>query len=165
MNFELRSWKNTDLNSLLKYANNYNIAKFMTNQFPHPYTTDKGRIFIDYASAANPLLIFAIDINGEAAGGIGIHPQQDIHSKNAELGYWLGEPFWGKGVVTNAVKQMVKYGFETFDINRIFARPFGTNIASRKVLMNAGFILEGKFEKTIYKNEEFIDELIYAVRK
>jgi RimJ/RimL family protein N-acetyltransferase len=81
-----------------------------------------------------------------------------------ELGYWVAEPFWGKGIMTKAVLQMVDYGFKTFDITRIFARPFGTNIASQTVLEKAGFILEARLDKTLYKNGEFLDELIYAVR-
>jgi RimJ/RimL family protein N-acetyltransferase len=107
----------------------------------------------------------AIDINGEACGGIGIHPQDDIQCKNAELGYWLGEPFWGKGIITSAILQMVENGFNSFDINRIFARPFGSNLASQKVLEKTGFILEAKLEKTLFKNGIYEDELIYAIRK
>ncbi len=165
MNFTLRPWAFDDLESLVRFANNNNIAKFMTDQFPHPYTRDKGKSFIEFASTGNPLHIFAIDINGEASGGIGIHPLADIHCKNAELGYWLAEPFWGQGIITKAIIQMVGYGFKTFDVNRIFARPFGTNIGSQKALEKAGFILEGKFEKTFFKKGEYFDELIYAVRR
>lgn len=137
----------------------------MTDLFPHPYTMEKGREFITYASKGNPPNILAIEVEDQAAGGIGIHPQSDIQRKNAELGYWLAEPYWGKGIVTRAVVQMVAYGFKNWDITRIFARPFGTNYASQKVLEKAGFILEGRFEKTLFKNGEFIDELIYAVRR
>ena len=164
MNFTLRPFNANDLTSLVQYANNRNIARFMTDQFPHPYTEEKGIAFISFATKDSPLHIFAIEVEGKAVGGIGIHPQTDIHSKNAELGYWLGEPFWGNGIVTAAVKQMVTYGFKNFDITRIFARPFCTNIASQKVLEKAGFILEAKFEKALYKNGVFEDELIYAVR-
>ena len=78
--------------------------------------------------------LFAIDVNGEAVGGIGLHPQTDIHRKNAELGYWLAEPFWGKGIVSKAILEIIEFGFKTYDIDRIFARPFGTNAASQKVL-------------------------------
>jgi RimJ/RimL family protein N-acetyltransferase len=117
------------------------------------------------ASACNPARIFAIVVNGEAAGGIGLHPQPDIYRKNMELGYWLAEPYWGKGIATRAVVQMTAYGFDTFDIERIFARPYGHNTASQKVLEKAGFKLEAKLEKTIIKNGEMLDELIYAVRK
>ena len=165
MEFKLRSWNINDLESLVKYANNYNIAKNLTNQFPHPYTKKNGESFIAMATKNYPLNIFAIDIRGQACGGIGLHPQQDIHCKNAELGYWLAEPYWGKGIITNAIKQIVKYGFKTFDIDRIFARPFENNIGSQKALENSGFVLEGKFDKVLYKNGEYLDELIYAIRK
>ncbi len=165
MNFILRKWTPDDLTSLLKYANNPGISKYMTNQFPHPYTAEKGKEFIEFATKDSPLRIFAIDIDREAAGGIGIHPQGDIHCKNAELGYWLGEPFWGKGIITRAIAQMVDYGFKNFEINRIFARPFGNNMGSQKALEKAGFILETKFEKTLFKNGEYLDELIYSKRR
>lgn len=165
MQFQLRPWTLHDLDSLVKYGNNASIAKFMTDQFPHPYTAEKGKAFIAFATQNNPIHIFAIDVNGEAVGGIGLHPQADIHQKNAELGYWLAEPYWGKGIITEAVKQMVAFGFSTYPINRIFARPFGTNIASQKVLEKAGFILEARFEKTLYKQGEYLDELVYAIRR
>lgn len=165
MHFHLRPWASTDLVSLVRYANNPNIAKFMMDGFPHPYTEDNGKAFIAFATKDDPIHIFAIDVNGEAVGGIGIHPQADVQRKNSELGYWLAEPFWGKGIITNAIKQLVEFGFKTYDINRIFARPYGTNIGSQKVLEKAGFVLEGRFEKTIFKNGEFLDELVYAVRR
>lgn len=165
MNFLLRPWTIGDLDGLIKYGNNKNIAKFMTDKFPHPYTSEKGKQFIEFAISHTPTRIFAIEINGEACGGIGIHPQEDIHCKNAELGYWLGEPFWGKGIISKAVVQIVDYGFMNFDITRIFARPFGTNSASQKVLEKAGFKFEGRFENSLYKNNEFIDELVYGVRR
>jgi len=165
MKFNLRPWTINDLQSLVKYANNFNIAKFMTDKFPHPYTEEAGKSFIELATKDSPLHIFAIDINGEAVGGIGIHPQSDIQCKNAELGYWLAEPFWGKGIITKAISQITDYGFKTFDIERIYARPFGTNAGSQKVLEKAGFILEGKFERALFKNGEYLDELVYAARR
>ncbi len=165
MNFTLRPWNDNDLDSLVKYANNPGIAKNMTNKFPHPYTVEAGKSFLKMATSGSPTNIFAIDINGEAVGGIGIHPQDDIHCKNAELGYWIGEPFWGKGIISKAIPQILNYGFKTFDINRIFARPFHTNIGSQKVLEKAGFKLEAKIEKSLFKHGEYLDELIYAVRK
>lgn len=165
MEFQLRAWRETDLESLVQYANNPNIAENLTNAFPHPYTNENGEAFIKYASSANPLHIFAIEVGGEAVGGIGIHPQSDIMCKNAELGYWLAEPFWGNGIISKAIAQMVQYGFTTFDIVRIYARPFGTNIASQKVLEKNGFVLEAHIHENIFKNGVFQDELIYAVRK
>lgn len=165
MEFKLRPWHITDLPSLVKYANNWNIAKNLTNKFPHPYTEADGQTFIEYATTGDSVHIFAIDINGEAVGGIGIHPQSDIFCKNAELGYWLAEPFWGKKIISNAVKQVVEFAFSNYDINRIFARPFGTNLSSQKVLEKNNFIVEGRFEKTLFKNNEYLDELVYAIRR
>ena len=165
MNFTLRPWTFEDLHSLVKYANNNNIARYMTDQFPHPYTAENGKAFISYAMIETPPNILAIEIEGEAAGGIGIHPQSDIQRKNAEMGYWLGEPFWGKGIITKAIIEMVDYGFQNWDINRIYARPFGTNIASQRVLEKAGFLLEARFEKTLIKNDVYLDELVYAIRR
>jgi len=165
MNFILRPWTNNDLESLVKFANNFNIAKNMTDQFPHPYSLENGRTFIETATKNSPINIFAIEIAGQAVGGIGIHPQTDIHRKNAELGYWLAEPFWGQGVISKAVTEMVAFGFNTYDIDRIFARPFGTNKASQRVLEKAGFKLEARFSNTLFKNGEYADELVYAIRR
>lgn len=165
MQFTLRPWKIEDLDSLVKFANNYEIAKYMTDRFPYPYNAENGKTFIESATNDLPFNIFAIDIDGEASGGIGLHLQTDIQCRNAEMGYWLAEPYWGKGIITKAVTQMVDYGFNTWDIDRIFARPFGMNTGSQKVLEKAGFVLEGRFEKTIFKNGEFQDELVYAIRR
>jgi len=165
MDFRLRPWMIDDATRLPKYANNFNIARFMTDRFPHPYTVADARSFIELANRDEPVHIFAIDINGEAVGGIGIHPQEDVFRKNAELGYWLAEPFWGKGIITEAIGQMVDFAFKTYDINRVFARPFGTNKASQRVLEKAGFILEARFEKILFKNGEWLDELVYAFRR
>jgi ribosomal-protein-alanine N-acetyltransferase len=165
MNFSLRPWTMNDLDSLVKYANNASIAKNMTDQFPHPYRKYNGEDFINYATALPPVHIFAIDVNGEAIGGIGIHPQSDVQRKNAELGYWLGEPFWNKGIITKAIPQVVDFAFKTYDIDRVYARPFGTNSASKKVLEKTGFKLEAYLKNTLFKNGEYEDELIYAVRR
>ena len=165
MDFTLRPWTINDLASLVKYANNPEIAKNMTDQFPHPYTEENGKMFIDFATKNFPTHIFAIDIKGKAVGGIGIHPQTDILQKNAEIGYWLAEPFWRKGIITKAIPQMLDFAFKTYDITRVYARPFETNIASQKVLEKTGFKLEARFEKTIFKNGEYLDELVYAIRK
>lgn len=165
MQFKLRPWNENDKNSLVANANNFNIARFLTDGFPHPYTEQNARDFIAMATKDDPVHIFAIEVEGKAVGGIGIHPQSDIMKKNAELGYWLGETYWGKGIVTAAIKQMVDFAFNTYDITRIYARPFGNNVASQKVLQKAGFCLEARIEKNIFKNGEFLDELIYAVRK
>jgi [ribosomal protein S5]-alanine N-acetyltransferase len=165
MEFKLRPWTMDDLDSLVRYANNINIAKNLNDSFPHPYGIENGKGFIKMATEDPNVKIMAIDVNGEAIGGIGLHVQFGVNKKNAELGYWVAEPFWGNGIISKAIPQMIEIGFASLDINRIFARPFGTNIASQKTLEKNGFVLEGRFEKTFFKLGEYYDELIYAVRK
>ena len=164
-NFELRKWETSDLDSLVKHANNINVARFLTNQFPHPYSRIDGERFLEIAMSHNPAKIFAIVVEGEAVGAIGVFPQDDIHCLNAEMGYWLSETCWGQGIVTEAIGRMIEYGFKTFPVARIFARPFGNNPASQRVLEKAGFHLEARFDKNLIKNGELLDELVYAIRK
>lgn len=162
----LRPWKMSDLEGLLTFADNKKIADNLTDAFPHPYSREDGINYISAhqeGGAYNPLQVFAIEVDGIACGSIGVFPQTDVHRKNAEMGYWLAEEHWGKGIMTEAVKQMIEYGFKTFDINRIFARPYSTNLASQRVLEKAGMKREGRFEKSIVKNGLFLDELIYSI--
>ncbi|MCK6690586.1 MAG: GNAT family N-acetyltransferase [Thermoanaerobaculia bacterium] len=165
MDFKLRPFSLSDLDDLVKHANNFNVSKNLTDRFPHPYTEEHGRAFIEMTLASDPITVFAITVDDRVIGGIGLHPQHDIQRYNAEMGYWLAEPYWGKGIATRAVKQMIDFGFQNLEINRIFARPYGSNLASQRVLEKAGFRLEGRFEKTLIKNGIFEDELIYAVRR
>ncbi len=165
LTFLIRPWQPEDAESLSKHANDPDIARNMTDGFPHPYTPEHARRFIEYALKDDPIHIFAIEINGEAAGGIGIHPQSDIYRKNAELGYWLGKAYWGQGITTEAVKQVCTLAFSLYDIRRIYARPYGYNTASMKVLEKAGFVLEARLKDTIFKNGVYTDELIYGLRR
>lgn len=163
--FILRAWTMNDLPALLKYADNAKIAGNMTDKFPHPYTEINGKAFIEFATRDEPIHIFAIEVQGEAVGGIGIHPQEDIHRRNAELGYWLAEPFWGQGIVSRAIPQAVAFAFKNYNIDRVFARPFGSNLASQRVLEKNGFMLEARFTQTLIKNGVLQDELVYGLRR
>ena len=165
MDFTLRPWNIQDVPSLVRHANNIRVARYMTDAFPHPYTEENGMNFVAFATKDNPIHIFAIDVAGEAVGGIGVHPQQDIMRKNAELGYWLGEQYWGNGIITRAIPQIVDFAFKTYDITRVYARPYGNNPRSQKVLEKCGFQLEARIRNNIFKNGEVLDELIYAIRR
>jgi len=165
MDFKLREWQLTDLDSLVKHANNYNIAKCIADIFPYPYHRKDGEVYLSLVVGENPTKTFAIEIGGEAVGSIGLTPKGDVYRKNMEIGYWISEEYWGKGIVTEAVKQVTQYAFATFDVSRIYAAVFGFNTGSQKVLEKAGYTLEAKLEKTIYKNGEYIDELIYSIRR
>jgi RimJ/RimL family protein N-acetyltransferase len=123
MKFTLRPWVIDDLESLVENANNYHIAQFMTDEFPFPYSLKEGVHYINVIANSMANTDFAIEINHLAVGGIGIHPQKGIMKKNAELGYWLGEKYWGHGIITHAIKEMVDFAFDTYNITRIYARP------------------------------------------
>ncbi len=163
--FILRPLHHTDRESIAEQANNWEIAKNLMDRFPHPYSFEHAEKFIQMASNSAPVHIKCIDIAGSAVGCIGIHPMEDIFCRNAELGYWLGQKYWGQGIISNAVAMMVEYGFANFDIDRIFARPFNHNIASQKVLEKNGFKLEAKLSKTIFKKGIYHDEFIYSILK
>lgn len=150
---------------LASLANDPKIAANLTNQFPHPYTLENAKNFIEMQNNFVPTRVFGIFYNTQLAGAIGVHPQSDIFCKNAELGYWIAQKYWGLGIATSAIKLIVEYGFKEFDINRIFARQFGYNIASQKVLEKNGFELEATLTNTIYKNGQYTDELIFAIRR
>jgi len=115
MNITLRPWHINDLENLVVLANNPNIARNLTDQFPSPYTKENGLKFIEFANSGEPQRIFAIDLDGQSIGGIGLHPQSDIERKNAEIAYWLGEPFWGNGIISKVIPQIVDYGFAKLD--------------------------------------------------
>lgn len=165
MQITLRPFQPTDVDDLVKHANNYNISKNLTNKFPFPYGQKDGEGFIQFALSHQPLQVKAIVVDNEVVGSIGIHQLTDIYSKSAEIGYWISESYWGKGIVPQAVKEMLKYGFETFDINRIFARTTHTNLASQQVLKKAGFVFEAELKSTIFKHGEYFDERIFGFRR
>lgn len=162
---KIRPWTADDFEDLVRLADNPNVARWLTDSFPHPYTEADGRAFLASVAGDDPVRVFAIEVDGRAAGSIGIFPQSDVHRRNAELGYWLAEEYWGRGIAPEAIRLIVEYGFRTFEADRIFARPFGSNERSRKVLQKAGFLFEAMFEGTLVKNGRREDEVYYAIRR
>lgn len=163
--FTLRPFHPDDLHSLVKHANDPSVAAHLTDSFPHPFTEAFGRNFIQQAQQSPPLRR-CIDIAGECVGAIGLHPKTDLWQRNLELGYWLAREQRGKGIITDAIGQMVHLGFAEFpEVTRIYASPFGRNIASQKALEKAGFTLEATLLGTLVKNGHVEDEWIYAVRR
>ncbi len=165
MRFVLRPFRAADLPGLVKHANDPTIAAFLSDAFPHPYTEDHGRVFLNEAAQQLPFRR-CIDINGEACGAIGLHPRHDLWRRNMEVGFWLGREHRGHGIMAEAIKQMVVLGFAEFpEVTRIFGITFGTNIASQRTLEKAGFTLEAKLVGTLVKNGRVEDEWVYAVRR
>ncbi len=164
--FILRPWHDSDAKSLCHHANNKRVADQLRDLFPHPYTRTDAKKWIELVkSMNNPEKYFAIEVDGEAVGSIAITLKLDVYRMNAEIGYFLGEQYWGRGIITEALKAIVQYGFESFDIIRIYAEPYADNLASRRALEKAGFRHEATFRKNIIKNEEIKDSCIYAILK
>ena len=165
MEVELRPFTWDDLNDLVYNANNPKVAANLTDAFPSPYTEESGMLFINRVMDQHPPEVLAIIVDGKVVGNIGIHPQTDVNRRNAELGYFIGEEYWGKGIVPIAIGKMLSYAFEHFEIDRVFARPFGSNKASQRVLEKAGFTFEAKIEGILIKNGKVEDELFYGYRR
>ena len=161
--FQLRPWKNEDARSLVAHANNYNISRNLRDGFPYPYTHSDAVKWIDMVLENQIDLILAIEVNGEAAGGIGIHGMKDVYRYNAELGYWLAEIHWGKGITSQAIGAMVDYGFNNYKWQRIFAAVFQNNAASMRVLEKNGFTKEAIHRKAVMKEGKYLDEHMYAI--
>lgn len=158
----LRPFLLSDSKSLAKHANNRLIWKNLRDRFPFPYTELDAIQFIQIVSCNSPKTEFAIDINGEAVGAAGIVIKDDIYKGNGEIGYWLGQEYWGKGIGTQIVGELVKKGFEEFNLYRIFAEVFGTNNASIRVLEKNGLVKEAVLKKSIVKDGELLDLLIFS---
>ena len=137
----LRPWSPGDAEALVRYANNRKVWLNLRDGVPHPYGPPQAEAFLQAALGRNPPTVLAIATRDEAIGGIGLSPNQDVHRLTAEMGYWLGEPFWGKGIMSEAVAKFADYGFEQFGLLRIYAEPYAHNAASGRVLEKAGFVL------------------------
>ena len=158
----IRSWRRSDKASLLRYADNRNVSRNLRDAFPYPYTSDDADYWLSYARSREPETNFAIELNGEAIGGIGYTLNQDVYRKSAEIGYWLGEPFWGRGIAVAALRLVTDYAFRNHDLHRIHAGVFGWNPGSMRVLEKAGYEREAVHRDAVYKLGEFTDEVVYV---
>lgn len=159
----VRSWERRDRDAIVRHANNRNVSINLRDRFPYPYTVNDARTWLDMVVGIKPETSFAIAVAGEAIGGIGFTLQSDVGRRSAEIGYWLGEEFWGRGITTDALKAVTNYAFANFDVCRIFAHVFEWNGASARVLEKAGYTFEGRLRKSVTKNGQTIDQLMYAV--
>jgi len=161
--FLLRSWREEDAESLTRYANNPKVGANMGSPWPDPYTVDDARKWIASCLDESRLNTrFTIDIDGEAVGGIGYDFLDEVHRYKVEFGYWLGEPFWGRGIATEATRRLTRHLFEDVGVVRIQAKVFEWNVASMRVLEKAGFTLEGRLVKSGMKEGRVVDMFLYA---
>jgi RimJ/RimL family protein N-acetyltransferase len=161
----IRPYRDTDIPSLVSSANNPRVARDLREAFPHPYTEQDARSWLETCRRLSPVTHFAIADDAENAGvigGIGVIPGTDVHRIEAELGYWLAEPFWGRGIMTRAVSSFAPAAASRFGFQRIFARVFSRNRASAAVLEKSGFALEGLLRSGAIKDGLVLDEYLYA---
>ena len=159
----LRPWRQGDEESLVRYANNRKVSINLRDHFPYPYTIEDARSWIGRCTtAAPPPTSFAIEHQGEAIGGTGLLPMSDIARFTAEVGYWLGEPFWGRGIAAEALRRLTTYAFETFPYERLEALVFASNPASARVLQKAGYEYEATLKHSAFKDGRFLDCHVYV---
>ena len=165
LNLELRPFTMDDAPSIAKYANNENIEKWLRDGFPSPYTLKDAKKFVQNLVDMESPNIFAISVDGEAVGSLGVFFQENVYKKSAEIGYWLAEPFWGKGIMSNSIRFLTQYLFSSYDLVRLFSEPYSDNIGSRRALEKAGYKYEGTKKSAVYKHGAYHDSCMYAAIK
>lgn len=158
----LRPWKESDAASIARHANNKKISDNLRDGFPYPYTIEDARTWLSLALNETRHILLAIEVDGEAAGGIAILYKDNVYRFSAEIGYWLGESHWNKGITSEAIRILSDFIFENTGIVRIQAEIFSPNIASMKAVTNAGYLFESINKKAIFKNGEFFDLHVYC---
>jgi [ribosomal protein S5]-alanine N-acetyltransferase len=164
-NIRLRPLSENDISVLAKLAHNKKIWDNLRDYMPYPYTEKDAIFFIDLIAKENPPMTFGIDYKNELCGVIGLIPQKDVYCKTAEIGYWLGEEYWGKGIATVALKLLTDYGLNTVGFVRLHTGVYEYNIASMKVLEKCGYTKDGIFKKAVFKNGVILDEHKYSITK
>lgn len=165
MNWQLRAWRTGDAPDVALYANNPRIAENLRDVFPHPYALSDAQSYIRACldGDGGGKICMAIQVDGHVVGSVGVFLQGDVYRRSAELGYWLAEEYWGRGIMTGAVEQICAAAFESWDIVRIFAEPYAHNRGSRRVLEKAGFSLEGVLRSSVTKHGKTFDSCMYAL--
>jgi RimJ/RimL family protein N-acetyltransferase len=158
----VRTFRLEDAPSIARNGNNRAIWRNLRDRFPHPYTEDDAVGYIRFILAKNPYHSLAIEVDGQAVGGLSLRPGEDIERVGAEIGYWLGEPYWGRGIMTDAVGLVTDYAFRALSLERVFAVPFTGNVASCRVLEKVGFVREGLMRRSAIKDGQVLDQYLYA---
>jgi len=163
--FVLRPWCDADAGDLVFHANDPQVARSLGERFPHPYALDDAHAFIAHALHLSSEKAWAIEINGVAAGGIGVQPGEGVERHSAELGYWVGRAYWGEGIATAAVRALVPHALRELKLYRLQARVFSDNPASMKVLERCGFVREAILHRLVVKNYRLLDMHVYAITR
>jgi ribosomal-protein-alanine N-acetyltransferase len=161
----IRPFQPGDRDAIVRHANNWKVARNMRDRFPHPYKLADAETWLALVSTQSPATNFAIAAADELIGGIGLMLQDDVFRCGAELGYWLGENYWGRGIATAAVRAFTRYAFEAHDLLRVFAGVFSWNPGSMRVLEKAGYVREGVLRQSVVKDGQVLDKMLYAATR
>lgn len=160
----LRHWRGSDAAGLARVANDRRVWLGMRDAFPHPYAEEDGRRFVAMAAAMSPQTYFAIEVAGAVAGGIGYTLKEDVERIGAEVGYWLGVEYWGRGIAADALRALTRHAFAAHpELRRLWAVPYASNAASARVLEKAGFEREGTLRQSAIKDGRVLDQCMYAI--
>jgi [ribosomal protein S5]-alanine N-acetyltransferase len=158
----VRDWREGDREALMRFANNRRVWRNLKDRFPHPYTAADAEAWLALSSTNPERTDWAIEVDSLSVGGIGLIPLADVHVRTAHIGYWLGEPYWGRGIMTDAVRAVSGHALGQPGFLRLEAPVFAWNPASMRVLEKCGFEREGVMKKSVFKDGELIDSLLYA---
>ena len=161
----VRPWADGDAESLHHHANNRRVSMHLRDRFPYPYELEHAKAFLAWLRQQSMPTVWAIEVDGQAAGGIGVELHQDVERVSAEVGYWLGETVWGRGIASDALRGVTDESFKRFDLTRIYALPFADHTASVRVLEKAGYVLEGRLRQSAIKDGKIRDQFLYATYK
>ncbi len=161
----VRPWLASDAESLVRHAGHREVSIHLRDRFPFPYGPEQARTFLGWIVKQPAPTAWAIEVDGEAAGGIGIELHTDVERVSAEIGYWLGPRHWGHGICTEALRAVTAEAFSRYDLTRLFALPFADHRASVRVLEKAGYVREGHLRQSAIKNGQIRDQLLFAAYK
>jgi RimJ/RimL family protein N-acetyltransferase len=161
----IRRWAESDAEALQRNANNREVSIHLRDRFPYPYGIEQARTFLGWVTRQASPTVWAIEVNGEAAGGIGVELHTDVERVSAEIGYWLGQPHWGRGIATEALRAVTSEAFKRFEITRLYAVPFADHLASVRVLEKCGYVREGLMRQSAIKEGKIRDQLLFATYK
>lgn len=161
----VRSWRESDAEAIVRHADNRKVWRNLRDAFPHPYRREHAEQFIEMAMARDPETFFCIAVDDRAVGSIGYSFFSDVNRFTAEIGYFLGEEYWGRGIMTEALTAVTRHALDTDEVIRLYAMPYEWNPASFRVLEKSGYVLEGRLRCSACKDGQVIDQLLYAITR
>ena len=161
----VRPWELGDAESLQRHADDRAVSIQLRDRFPFPYGMDQARAFLDWVTRQPTPTVWAIEVDRQAVGGIGLELHSDVERVSAEIGYWLGQKYWNRGIVTEALTAVTNEVFKQLEITRLYAVPFADHVASARVLEKAGYVREGHLRQSAIKNGQIRDQLLFAAYK